>query len=86
MASRRLAFFVGKQREGEMKSTDAYVTDMHALLAHMDTDVRFTEDEQAALVAIHAVIAAGADTTKDQDMVIVKCLEKLVCQSENYMV
>jgi len=67
-----------------MKNADTLTTDLHALLAHMETDVRFTADENAAMVLIHAKIAATTSTTKEDDLLIANCLKKYVCQNENY--
>jgi len=67
-----------------MKDADALNDGWKALTSAMQTDTRFTNDEMAALVAINTIIDADGVTTKEQDMLVVQCMEKYVCQDLNY--
>jgi len=67
-----------------MVTGDAFKTDIHALLEHMDADTRFSVDDRAALVAYHTKINAGTTTTRPEDMLFVQCLKSWLCQDENY--
>ncbi len=67
-----------------MKAADALTTDMHALVTHLETDVRLTGDENARLVLIHAVYTAAGETTKEDDLFIVQCLKKIFSSAEFY--
>jgi hypothetical protein len=67
-----------------MLDADALNTVMKALTHEMKTDTRFSADDRASLVVIDAVLDADGDTTKQQDMIVVKCLKQLCCQEENY--
>lgn len=67
-----------------MKAADALIVGWAALTHLMQTDTRFTPDELAALVVIDALLDAGSVTTKEQDMLVVQCMKKYVCQDSNY--
>jgi hypothetical protein len=66
-----------------MLTGDAFKVDTHALVAHMETDTRYTPDERAFLVVYHASLNAGA-STRQQDSMFVNCLKKFICQNPNY--
>jgi len=67
-----------------MKNTDGLKATFTTLVNAMYTDARFTVDERAALAAIKVIQDANNPTTKEQDMVVVQCLKKFVCQNLNY--
>ncbi len=57
---------------------------MHALLHHLETDVRLTADENARLVLIHAKMTGAEATLKEDDLFIAQCLIKIFSSAEFY--
>jgi hypothetical protein len=67
-----------------MKHADGLKATFTALVHEMQTDTRFSVDELAALTAINVIQDASEPTTMADDMVVVQCLKKFVCQPLNY--
>lgn len=67
-----------------MKIADPFAASWTTLVHAMQTDSRLTPDEQSELTAMNVVQDAAGNTTLEQDLLVLKCLQKLMSDMPSF--